>query len=226
MPEMSSSKYKEPAAEKAPQHKHPSGVRDQAVGFDDQGRRVIREVQARVPTYIFSCKGCIAEDKARMSAPTTLTEEQIEKTLFLIPEGDYDQQVVREYLKIRYPEAQNVVAMFHAERLSYIKGAQIVVVTRRGKNGGHPGPSWRRQKDVEDVWKETKIPPETYLDEVVESAPVVVAQCMDVSPANMFSDQQVDMSELVVRLTELAMPYRIAVPADPRDRMYVMRANT
>jgi hypothetical protein len=42
----------------------------------------------------------------------------------------------------------------------------------------------------------------------------------------MFSEQSVDMRELVARLAEVAQPYRIAIPADPKDRMYVMRLNS
>jgi len=189
-------------------------------------RVAVRVIHDRTPTYIFSCKGCIADDKKRMDAPPTLNEVALDKTLFLIPETEYDQAICRVYLKTRYPEATNIVAQFNAERLSYVKGAQIVVITRRGKNGGMPGPGTRRQKDAEDVWKESKIPPETYLDELVESAPILVEECMNVVPANMFSDQDVDMRELIARLSERAYPYRIACPADPRDKLYIMRLNS
>jgi hypothetical protein len=210
----------------AVQHRHPSGFRDEVVGVDEQGRRQIRSVPARTPTYVFNCPACVADDKARMAAPPTLTAAELNATLFLIPESDYDRSICTLYVKERYPEAQSVVHQFHAEKLAYVKDARIVVVTRRGLNGKTPGPGWKRQKDEEGKWEDFKLPPETYLHEVVESAPIVVSDCMDVVPATMFSEGSVDMTELTARVAERAYPYRIAPPADPRDKMFVMRLNS
>jgi hypothetical protein len=49
---------------------------------------------------------------------------------------------------------------------------------------------------------------------------------MDVVPATMFTEGNVNMSELVARLAERAAPFRIALPADPRDKMYTMRLHS
>jgi hypothetical protein len=207
-------------------HMHPTGWRDEVVGVDEQGRRQIRQVQARTATYVFSCPACIAEDRARMKAEPTLTAAELGTTLFLIPESDYDRDVCRLYLAQRYPTAQSISHQVHCEKLSYVNGARVVVVTRRGEGGKMSGPSTKRRKDEEGKFEDFKIPPETYLHEVVESAPIVVAECMDVVPATMFSEGSVDMNELVARLAERAFPYRIAPPSDPRDKMYVMRLNS
>lgn len=206
-------------------HEHPAGgMHEEVVGYDDAGRRLLRMAQDRTPTYVFKCKACQEDDRARMAAPPTLLN--LEQTLFLIPEPEYDGQVARAYISARYPEAKNIVCAFHAEKLSYVKGAQIVVVTRRGLNGKITGPRTKRTKDEEGTFYDAPIPPETYLSEVVESEPIDVASCMDVVPATMFSEQQVDMKELTSRLAERAAPFRIAPPADPKDRMYTMRLNS
>ncbi|HEX6464227.1 MAG TPA: hypothetical protein VFZ98_07240 [Vicinamibacterales bacterium] len=237
MPEMSTSKARPAAPSDSPalpgveatsalQHRHPSGFRDEVAGVDEQGRRIIRQIAARTPTYVFNCPACVAEDKARMAAPPTLTAAEIGTTLFLIPESDYDRSICALYVRERYPDAQSVSHQFHAEKLAYVKDARIVVVTRRGLNGKTPGPAWKRQKDEEGKWEDFKLPPETYLNEVVESSPIIVADCMDVVPATMFSDGSVDMTELTARVAERAYPFRIAPPADPRDKMFVMRLNS
>lgn len=206
-------------------HIHPVGVREEETGKDDNGKRIIRIVPEREATYLVSCKACQAEDKARMAAPTTLLN--LDSTLFLVPEPEYDGMVARSYLRERYPEETlNTASSFHAEKLTYVKGAQIVVVTRRGQNGKTTGPRTKRTKDEEGTFHDAPVPAETYHDEIVESAPVIVEECMDVKPATMFSEQVVDMRELIARLSERANPYRIAAPADPKDRMYVMRLNS
>lgn len=213
-------------SEQKPIHVHPSGIRDEVVGVDEQGRRIIRQVPARTPRYVHNCPACMAEDKARLAAPPTLTAAEMESTLFFVPETDYDRDICRIYVQQRYPNAQSISHQVNAEKLSYVKGARIVVVTRRGLDGKRPGPGWKRQKDEEGKFEDFKVPPETYLHEVVESAPILVSDCMDVVPATMFSEGSVDMTELSARLAEHAYPYRIALPADPRDKMYVMRLHS
>src|SRR5882672_6770382 len=192
MSEMSTSKVSARVQEeKAPEHKHPQGVCDVVVGHDDQGRRVIQQALERKATYRSDCRACQLEDKKRMDSPSRLTAAEMETTLFLIPEPDYDNLVARQYLKRRHQNAKNIVAAFHAEKLSFVKDAQIVVISRRGKDGNPPQTAWKRQKDAEDVWQETKLPPETFIDECVESEPIMVSECLDVVPATMFSEQSV-----------------------------------
>lgn len=209
---------------KKPPHVHPSGVCDRIVGEDRDGKPIIREVPARTPTYVFNCKACQWEDRERMKAPTEVLD--LDSVLFLVPESDYDQKVCRAYVSKRYPEVTSVTDKFHAERLSFVPNARVVVVTRRAKPGKQLGPRFKRKKDAEDVWQEWEVEPETYLDDVVESAPINIRECLHVQPAGMFSDQKLDLSELIARLSEVAYPYRIAIPAHPDDRMYVMRNNT
>lgn len=215
------------ATEKSDEHKHvhPQGFRDVIVGQDDTGRRIVHTIPDRTPKYLHNCKACQAEDRARMKEPPSVLN--LEQTLFLVPEPEYDGQVARAYLERRYQgEARNVVSAFNAEKLAYVKGSQVVVVTRRGKDGRSTGPRTRRTRDEEGTFHDAPIPPETYLEEIVESEPITVSDCIAMTEATMFSDASVDFSELVARLAERAVPFRIAPPADPKDRMYVMRLNT
>lgn len=217
-----------PPTQTAIAHKHPSPIVDRVLGLTDEGRRIIAPVQGRTATYIFSCKACQAEDKERMAGPQ-LTEAELANTMFLVPEDSYDQSVCKAYIEQRFGslEGLHIVPQFNAEKLSYVKDSQIVVVTRRGLNGKAPGPSGKRVKDIEDKWVESKIDPAEYIKEVVESSPVIVGDCIEETTATMFSDRSVDMSELVARLAERAAPqHRISVPAHPNDKLYVMRLNT
>lgn len=232
MSEVSTSKisaragYEPPPPVAAPaKHKHPAGVRDVLAGHDDQGRRIVQTVPARIVTYRFDCKACQQEDAARMAAPPTLSPADYERTIFLVTDGAYDGSVARAYIKQRYggevPRA-NVVSAFHAEKLAYVKDVKIIVFARRGKNGEVPGPSARRQKDAEEVWKETPIPPDTYIDEVVESSIIDLTDCLGYVAATMFTEQSIDLRELVDVLSERAYPHYIAIPTEG-DKMYAMR---
>lgn len=203
-------------------HQHPRNVRETVIGIDDNGRRVIGIVQDEPPSYFAGCKACQAADRARMAAPPSL--KNLETTMFLIPETQYDGMIARAYISARYPDAENVVHQFSAEKLSYVPGAQVVVVTRRGKNG-KLGPRYKRTKDEEGTFFDQEQPPELYIDEIVESEPVVVADHISVTPGTMYSEQSADFGQLVARLAERAVPFRIAPPNHP-DKLYVMRLNS
>src|ERR1700704_397708 len=142
-------------------HQHPKNIRETVIGVDDNGRRVIGIVQDEAPSYFAACKACQAADKARMTGPPNIAH--LESTMFLIPETQYDGMIARAYVAARYPEAENVVHQFSAEKLSYVKGAQVVVITRRGKNG-KSGPRYKRTKDEEGTFYDQEQPPELYLD--------------------------------------------------------------
>lgn len=233
--EVTTKKYEEPKDESAiavrpkakaervvdVRHNHPRGVVEIVAGYDDNNKRIIQQVPARQRTYIASCPGCIHADKARMAAEPS--SHNIETTMFLVPEPEYDGMIARAYVNERYPEAQNIVHAFSAEKLSYVRGAQVVVITRRGKNG-RPGPRYKRTKDEEGTFYDAPVPPETYLSEIVESDPVIVEDCITVVAGNMYTEQSADFSELIARLAERAEPFRIAPPNAP-DKVFVMRLN-
>lgn len=203
-------------------HNHPRGMRDRIAGLDPDGRRIVVTEMDRQPTYLPNCKACQAADRERMAGPAP--KYNLETTMFLLPEPEYDNMVCRAYLIARYPDAEHIVHAFNADKLSYVKGAQVVVITRRGKNG-KLGPRTKRAKDEEGTFYDAPIPPETYLDEVVESDPIVVADCVRVQAGSMYAEESVDFSELMARIAERAVPFRIAPPIAP-DKLYVMRLNS
>lgn len=214
-------------------HTHPPQFRDVQTGIDpDSGKRIISTIQGRTPTYMVTCAACRAADRERMSGPPAALD--FARTIFLVPEPAYDNRVARAYIEKRYGNAAlvgdesglNIVHSFQAHKLTFVKGAQVIVVTRRAKNGKMVGPATKRSKDEEGTFYDAPIEPETYIDECVESAPILVSDCITVQPATMFTEQQIDMTELVARLAEVAQPYRIAPPSDPADRMYAMRLNS
>jgi hypothetical protein len=205
-------------------HVHLRGIREVITGRDDNGRRIIAAIQDPEPSYVAGCKGCQAADQARMAGPP-ISAEAFDVTMFLIPEPEYDGLVARAYLQQRYPEATNVVHQFSAEKISYVRGAQIVVITRRAKPGKPLGPKWKRSKDEEGTFYDALIPPETHIDEIVESDPVIVADHIQVTPGTMYSEHSADFAALVTRLSERAVPYRIA-PPNPPDKLFVMRLNS
>lgn len=214
-----------PLPESSPPHAHKPKPRIEIYGIDeDTKKRLTRYVDGRTPRYRWDCEGCRYDDRKRMATAPTITEYEMERTLFLVPEAQYDQRVAREYLRRRYGNVDHrAVSQVNLERMGQVKSARIVVVTRRGRPGRPIGAGITRTMDREGVWREVEVPPETYLRDIVESAPIVVDEAVEVTSANMFADRSIDLGELVARLGEVASPYRIACPAHKDDKMYVMR---
>lgn len=213
---------------KPPEHAHPRpGIEDFISGVDDQGRRIVSQRPARAVTYFHACPRCQYDDQKRMTEAPELDAAALDKTVFLVPDAQYDAQVARAYLLSRYgAAAKHVGNSIDIQRLSYVPGCQIVVCARRGINGKSPGPSTKRQKDEEGVWNDATVDPATYLAEIVESEPIVIADNLVASEASLLLDQSVDVSELIARLMEVAYPYRIAIPVHKDDKQYAMRSNS
>lgn len=211
-----------PPKPKPPAHHHPRGVHDVNQGRDPEGRRIIVTEQDRQVTYRSDCKGCQHADRERMAAPPEPYDPSA--TLFLIPESDYDNMVCRAYVQSRWPEAEHVIHCFNADKLSYVKNALVVVISRRGING-KTGPRTKRTKDEEGTFYDAPIPPETYLNEVVESDPIRVDDCVRVTQGTMYAEESADFGELMARIAERCVPFRLA-PPNPPDKLYVMRLNS
>jgi len=189
------------------EHDHGDG-RCMEPWIDEDGRRRTRPAQGRVPKYVFSCKACQAEDRKRLDAPATLTEDDAENTVFMIPENATDAKVAREYLKKRYPGMELfIMDTIRPERLALRPGSKVVVLSRRALPGARGvGLAIKQSEDKEGRIVDVQVPPEEHIAEIVESAPVVVAECVASSSATMFEDATVDISELGHRLGEHALP--------------------
>lgn len=207
-----------------PPHKHPFGAITKHIGNDEQGRPVYVQEPGPAAGYIFNCKGCMWEDRQRLRETPNLPD--LETVLFLVPRVEYDEKIAREFIGRRYPDAIHIGSAFNPERLIYVPNSRIVVITRRALPFKNTGPRYKRRQDEEGKWVEWEVEPEQYLSEIVESAPIVVADCIHVDQGTMFSDQKLDLSGLIARLAEVAFPYKITVPGHPDDKLYYMRLNT
>lgn len=189
------------------EHVHPSGFVEIAT-HDGDGHRRLTQVPGRKPAYINTCKACFAEDIARREAAPTLTEKELENTIFLVPERDFDQALVRLYLERRYADvAITAMSDIRPERMATWPGSQVVVVTRRVAPGRKAlGGKFELKENKKDEMVEVPIPMENHLPEVFESAPVVVSECVQSSVATMFADASVDVTEFRTRLAELCAP--------------------
>lgn len=206
-------------------HEHPPVHHTVVDDVIDGGRRITRTQERPPSVYFAGCRLCQLHDRERMANEPPPID--FERTLFFVPEVDYDNQIARAYILHRYgEEATNIVHAFNAEKLTYVRGAQIIVVVRRAQAGKPLGKREKRIKDEEGKWDDQAVPPETYLHEIVESAPLVVEDVVRVQKADMYNEGSIDMSELIERLGELVYPNKVQLPADPRDKQYVMRANT
>lgn len=175
---------------------------------DEDGRRRTRPVQGRIPKYVFSCKACQAEDAKRLAAPATLSEEEAEDTVFLIPENSTDGKIARAYLEQRYPQRELfALDTIRPERLALRPGSRVVVLSRRVLPGNKTvGSSIKQGEDKDGNVVDIHVPPETHIAEIVESAPIVVSDCVASTSATMFEDATIDISELRDRLSEHALP--------------------
>lgn len=211
-------------------HQHGNGRVEEA-WIDEDGRRRTRPAQGPIPKYVFSCKACIAEDAKRMAAPSSLTEDDMENVVFLIPERNYDATVAQAYLAKRYPGMSLfATSTIRPARLALHKGAKIVVVNRRPVPGtSMVGPSSIQTEDRHGTAIEKPVPPSDYLNEVVESEPITVSDALAAAPGSMFADQSIDLTELCLRLCELAQPtcfiaqYRRTVGSD--EQVFTMRTS-
>lgn len=169
--------------------------------------------------YQQTCKACRAADAER-SRPgfCALSDADLERTTFLIPEMPYDALVCRAYLTEKYPEARYIGSSIDLAKLGgWADGEQIVIV-RRDTWPRPPGPGQKREKDVEGKWEYLPIPVETFVSEVVESAAIDVKKTIQLTAADRFTKSQLDIRPLLARLSELmAQPYRIDLPRHPND---------
>lgn len=169
--------------------------------------------------YQFTCRACRAADAER-SRPgfCALSEDELPRTTFLVPDSEYDALVCRAYLMEKYPDATYIGSSLDLAKLGgWADGEQIVVV-RRDVWPKQPGVSKTREKDVEGKWIYADVPPEALISEVVESAAIDVKKTIQVSVPDRFTKSQLNIRPFIARLSELmAPPYRIDMPRSDKD---------
>lgn len=169
--------------------------------------------------YQHTCKACRAADAERSKPEThSVSEDDLERTTFLIPESPYDNAVCRAYLSAKYPDAQYIGNSLDLQKVAGWPDSEQIVVVRRDTWPKTPGKGFRKEKDEMGKWIDIPIEPETYISEVVESAPVLLRDAREVTKADRFTKSQTNMAVLLRRLAELmAPPYRIDLPRDEND---------
>lgn len=169
--------------------------------------------------YQNTCKACRAADAER-SRPgyCAIPEAELGHTTFLVPDTPYDDQVCRAYIFEKYPDARYIGSSLDLAKLGGWADNEQIVVVRRDTWPKPHGVGSKREKDVEGKWEYIMVPPETYICEVVESAPIRVKQTIVAAEADRFTKSQLNIKPLIKRLCELMpLPYRIDLPRHEDD---------
>lgn len=172
--------------------------------------------------YWFTCPACRAEDKER-SAPDfkQIADDALESTTFMIPMNDYDNQICRAYLLAKYPDAPYITSALNLDTLTGWEDAETIVVVRRDVWPKYALPGFKRQKDEEGKFETVGVPPETFIGDIVEMAPIYVKRVLAAgggSKANRFAKAKLNHASLMQKFSEyMTHPYRPGLPYDPKD---------
>jgi hypothetical protein len=167
-------------------------------------------IAGRDALYWFECPACIAADEARRNATAPqISDADLSRTFFLVPDYTPEREVCVEYLKRTYPRTKNLGSEVNLQALPYVTGAQIVVVCRRPRPGQELAPTFKLELMQDQKWKEVKQPIVSMLGDVLESAPIGVADSIAVSQPSVFVPSTVSTDELVDRLCEVCPTYRM-----------------
>jgi len=187
------------------------------VGHDVDRRRYMH--------YVHSCSACQLEDKARrdMSNPPQVVEDDLYRTIFLIPDYAPERRIAEMYVQRRYPGASNIGSSLNYELVPQLPDIQIVVVCRRPEPGYTLSPHVRPRLRADNKWEEEQVPLEELVPEVLESAPITVGESVQVSAMSLTTAARVNTDELVERLAEVTPGYRI-FRQNPPDQLIVLQA--
>jgi len=178
------------------QHRHPR----------DQRRHIV---------YNATCALCRQLDRER----EPISVEDIERTVFLVPEFQPERQICGAYLAKRYGDDANLIVRdrIDLKLLARLMKAQIVVCVRRSVTSRPVKSHTQMLKDTDGRTIEVARPYEDLIDEVIESEPLQVIDCVaGAVELGMFDEAVLDTDELVERLQELAYPFR-AMRLNPPD---------
>jgi hypothetical protein len=175
--------------------------------------------------YVADCPACRLDDLKRrdMSQPPQVGAEDLYRTIFLIPDYAPEHRIAELYLQQRYPGAVNIGSSLNYNLVPQMPEIQVVVVCRRPVPGHEITPHVRKVLQADNKWIEESVPLTELVPEVLESAPIVVGDAVEVSAQSLVSASQVNTDELVERLAEVAPGYRI-FRQNPPDQLIVLQA--
>lgn len=152
----------------------------------------------------------IAAEDGRIPAP--------DNTVWLIPDIDYDKQVITKYLLKKYSGLPRdmIQSQVNMQALPHLPDVKVVVLVRRPKEDEVLGPMVTFEFDTaRNQMKPIPVPPETYVHEVVENPPVRVGDYVTVKPGQIFRPQETDIMPLVDKLCDYAHPCRVSPQCKP-----------
>lgn len=171
------------------------------------GSRDFRPGKPRFAPYLSYCKACQQDDLKRQAEIRTLTDDEIDNTIFLVPPDGDDYMLAVDYLKTRYGDELIVSSDILPMRLAVHTSARVVVVTRRVAGGNKTyGSRYETIEDKKGNPVQVFVPFEKHYNEVFESKPINVSECVTGNAASYTEDGHVDVSELHRRLCEAAAP--------------------
>lgn len=175
--------------------------------------------------YVPDCPACQLDDAKRrdMSQPPQIPTDDLYRTIFLIPDYAPEHRIAELYLQRRYPGAVNIGSSLNYNLVPQMPEIQVVVVCRRPQPGHVITPHVRMRLRIDNKWEEEQVPLTELVDEVLEAAPIVVGDAVEVSAQSLVSAAQVNTDELVERLAEVAPGYRI-FRQNPPDQLIVLQA--
>lgn len=175
--------------------------------------------------YVAHCSACQIDDAKRRNRESEpqIPDEDLYKTIFMVPDHAPENRICDLYLRARYPSAVLIGSSFNYNLVPQMPEVQIVVVCRRPLPGKLLTPHSRRELGIDNKWQEVAVPIEELEPEVLESAPIVVGDAVSVSPMSLVSAAMVNTDELVERLAEVARGYRI-FRQNPPDQLIVLQA--
>lgn len=185
------------------------------IGHDLDRRRKIH--------YSSACPACQQDDQKRRDATEPqIPDEDMYKTIFLIPDYAPERQIAELYLRRRYPNAENVGSSLNYKLVPQMPEIQIVVVCRRPLPRESLTPAQTQELRADNKWIDMAVPHADLVHEVLESAPITVGDTVVVSARSLISEQQTDVGELVERLAEVAPGYRV-FKQNPPDQLIVLQ---
>lgn len=185
------------------------------VGHDSDRRRPIH--------YNSACRACQLDDKARREPGPHIPEDELYRTIFLIPDFAPERRIAEIYIQRNYPGAQNIGSSLNYQLVPQMPDIQIVVVARRPEPGHSLTPHVKQQLRIDNKWEEVQVPAEELVHEVLESAPITVGDSVQVSPMSLTTHSMVNTDELVERLAEVSPGYRV-FRQNPPDQLIVLQA--
>jgi hypothetical protein len=201
---------------KAPRIPRPERVAPTThVGHDADRRRKMH--------YVANCSACQLADKARRVGGPHIPDEDLYRTIFLIPDFAPERRIAEIYIQRNYPAAQNIGSSLNYQLVPQMPEIQIVVVCRRPEPGHALRSHVIKRLREDNKWEEVQVPPEDLVDQVLESAPILVGESVHVSPMSLTTHTMVDTNELVERLAEVSPGYRI-FRQNPPDQLIVLQA--